>query len=440
MFFGLKIHTHIASMRTLTLFLVMGTAPLTYSISGIDLSSNPETVSVCLGEKVVYTCKVERTGVLQWAVESYHRIAGDPILFVIGYHSVGSVVTGGGGLFNATLTDISPVRVYWGNMTSTLTVLASYPLDNKRISCSNGEEPEETSPYKLLTIARLPSAPQNLTYSTIENSNDEKFMILFHWEEPANTGGVNLSNYTARLNEPNQEIVTTGQEPSRQYLIPHSRICRFEVAASNCMGAGSPARLLDIHLMRFNVGNNTEIYSGGSGEALATMEDQSANCPLSHINNCPLPEDTMTLFAMSGTVAIRGTVPGSLVDYNCGKEKMVSVCTIQGEWSPAIQCHEEIDCVHPTSPDNSVIYVTGTHENSQAIILCNAGWVLKGEAVSTCREEGWLPNPVLQQCIESPTEKTQEPNSYAINNQPSYIVTLGVSMILQALLHPALKF
>ncbi len=128
------------------------------------------------------------------------------------------------------------------------------------------------------------------------------------------------------------------------------------------------------------------------------------------------------LIAISGSVAISGTVPGSLVEYNCGKEKIVSVCTIQGEWSPAIKCHEQINCVHPTSLDNSVVYVTATDENSQAIILCNAGWVLKGEAVSTCREGGWVPNQALQQCIESPTEKKQEPNSYAIKNQSSITI------------------
>ena len=99
----------------------------------------------------MFTCSVEMSGILQWAVESYHSIGGDPIVFTIN-DNVGHIVSGGNGQFNATLTSKMQHDVYWGNISSTLTVLADYTLHNKMIHCSDGILDEAQSPYLLLTI------------------------------------------------------------------------------------------------------------------------------------------------------------------------------------------------------------------------------------------------------------------------------------------------
>ena len=102
--------------------------------------------SVCPGDLVVYTCSIANTGVLQWAVESFHRIEDDPILFTAQYHPVGTVVHVQGGFIVAEVTESIPIMVYWGNITSTLTVMTQESFTNKRIWCSNGGLHEVESP------------------------------------------------------------------------------------------------------------------------------------------------------------------------------------------------------------------------------------------------------------------------------------------------------
>ena len=110
----------------------------------------------------MYTCRVENTGVLQWAIESFHEIQGDPILFSVGYHPVGTVVHGDGGLFNATLTKVDLIMVYWGDLSSQLTVLAHESLNVKWIWCSNGELSQSDSPRILHQIGGGDNYPKQL--------------------------------------------------------------------------------------------------------------------------------------------------------------------------------------------------------------------------------------------------------------------------------------
>ena len=122
--------------------------------SGPLLTSSLEAegrTSACLGEWVVFTCSVEMSGILQWAVEPYHSIGGDPIVFTVD-DDIGHTVSGGSGQFTATLTSKMEHNVYWGNLSSSLTVLAAYTLHNKTIHCSDGFLDQAQSPHLLLTI------------------------------------------------------------------------------------------------------------------------------------------------------------------------------------------------------------------------------------------------------------------------------------------------
>ena len=98
---------------------------------------------------MVYTCTVTNTGVLQWAVESFHRLEGDSILFTIQTDPVGRVVQEEEGLLIANVTKITPNILHWGNITSTLTIMAHLRFNNKRVWCSNGGVNETSSPCML---------------------------------------------------------------------------------------------------------------------------------------------------------------------------------------------------------------------------------------------------------------------------------------------------
>ena len=102
--------------------------------------------SACPGEVVVYTCTVANTGALQWAIESFHSIEDEPILFTVQYHPVGTVVQQEEGLFTANVTEIVPINVYWGNITSTLSIVAQERVNNKKVWCSNSVLYEDESP------------------------------------------------------------------------------------------------------------------------------------------------------------------------------------------------------------------------------------------------------------------------------------------------------
>ena len=118
---------------------------------GIELSSSLDDsnrTAACPGEAVVYTCTVANTGVLQWAVESFHRLEENSILLSVQYDPVGTLVQEQGGLLAANITDITQSTAgYWGNITSTLTIVANKNyFEDRRVWCGNGFELETESP------------------------------------------------------------------------------------------------------------------------------------------------------------------------------------------------------------------------------------------------------------------------------------------------------
>ena len=120
-----------------------------HSRSGIELSfslDGSNRAAACPGETVVYSCTVSNTGLLQWAVESFHRLEGDSILFTIQNDAVGTIVHQQRGLLIANVSHVTPNGGPWGNITSTLVIMAHDDFDNKRVWCGNGGVDEANSP------------------------------------------------------------------------------------------------------------------------------------------------------------------------------------------------------------------------------------------------------------------------------------------------------
>ena len=116
---------------------------------------NEGRTAACNGERVVFTCSVlSGTGILQWAVESYHEIGHNPIFFTVSDHQVGGVLHDLSTLFNATLTQRFPDPTYpfLGNLTSELSVMSVSGLDNKSIQCSDGFLNASVAPKLYLRI------------------------------------------------------------------------------------------------------------------------------------------------------------------------------------------------------------------------------------------------------------------------------------------------
>lgn len=107
--------------------------------------------SACPGEVVIYTCKVA-TPYLQWAVETFHHIEGDPIIFTTESDHVGSKVIHSEGLFNATVVGMNEDG--W-SVTSTLSIRADEILHRRWIQCSNGYLYAHESPKSVLTIGGM---------------------------------------------------------------------------------------------------------------------------------------------------------------------------------------------------------------------------------------------------------------------------------------------
>ena len=95
---------------------------------------------------MVYTCTVANTGVLQWAVESFHTLEGNSILLSVQYDTVGTTVEEEGGLLAAKVTNITPTAAYWANITSTLTIGLHNMFENKKVWCGNGVQTQMQSP------------------------------------------------------------------------------------------------------------------------------------------------------------------------------------------------------------------------------------------------------------------------------------------------------
>ena len=129
-----------------------------YYIVNADCSPSPVMTSTleengrsaCPGEVIIYTCKVG-TPYLQWAVETFHHIEEDPIVFTT-ESSVGSRVIHSEGLFNATVMGMDEDG--W-TITSTLSIHADKTLHNRWIQCSDGYLYAHESPKSVLTIGGM---------------------------------------------------------------------------------------------------------------------------------------------------------------------------------------------------------------------------------------------------------------------------------------------
>ena len=94
---------------------------------------------------MIYTCTVPNTGVLQWAVESFHTFQSNSIILSVQHDLVGTVVEDEDGLIIANVTKVVPYLIYLGEITSTLTLLAPGNFHNKTVWCGNGASDETES-------------------------------------------------------------------------------------------------------------------------------------------------------------------------------------------------------------------------------------------------------------------------------------------------------
>ena len=133
----------------LTFVSIVYTANYLYlSPATINLYSTPEPATgVCIGDKIVFTCKVLRTGILQWAVDSINTNPYDPIQFHVAQDALGIKDEPFPDIFNATLLRAEQNSTYdvLGNLTSEITVIVTSTLLGKHVYCSNGSHSEGAS-------------------------------------------------------------------------------------------------------------------------------------------------------------------------------------------------------------------------------------------------------------------------------------------------------
>ncbi|CAI8049546.1 hypothetical protein GBAR_LOCUS27279, partial [Geodia barretti] len=149
------------------------------SRNGIELSSSVDSenrTAACPRESVIYTCTVPNTGVLQWAVESFHTFESNSIILSVQHDPVGTVVEEEEGLIIANVTNVVPNMIYLGQITSTLTLLAHENFHNKTVWCGNGASDETESACIL-----------------------HHYGVLLEWTRPQSDGGLGISNYTTTL-------------------------------------------------------------------------------------------------------------------------------------------------------------------------------------------------------------------------------------------------
>lgn len=99
-----------------------------------------EKQSICVGETVVFTCSVTGPGILTWGIDLYVNIQ-NPIRFRLrdGNVKVGHTFYGSGGLYNATVTSVSPdpVNNLLGNLSSELHIVVE---PGRRIEVQCGDD------------------------------------------------------------------------------------------------------------------------------------------------------------------------------------------------------------------------------------------------------------------------------------------------------------
>ena len=108
---------------------------------------NNDSVSVCVGHQLVFTCQVLQLGILKWGINPYFDIKQHPIRFRLrdSFVRVGYTVSGMDGLFNATITDLSqdPSNNLLGNLTSELTIRVNSEQE-LQVQCDDGTTRDQT--------------------------------------------------------------------------------------------------------------------------------------------------------------------------------------------------------------------------------------------------------------------------------------------------------
>ena len=156
--------------------------------NGIALKSslnNEKRTAACPGEAVVYTCTVPNTGVLQWAVESFHTFETHSIIFSLQYDPVGTVVQEEEGQIVANVTVVVPNMIYLGAITSTLTLLPNERFQNKTVWCGDGVLDETECPCMQNKyggkLTRVSSLCISIGLSTASSPINPTFPPLHHY-------------------------------------------------------------------------------------------------------------------------------------------------------------------------------------------------------------------------------------------------------------------
>ena len=103
--------------------------------------------------------------------------------------------------------------------------------------------------YMIFTISfsASPSAPLSLSYS-IESHDIASYLVTVEWQPPGDSGGIGVSNYTTTLRTSHKLHIYTEREQYLHHLsLLYNQMYSFEVFASNCMGLGSSAFLIDVY-------------------------------------------------------------------------------------------------------------------------------------------------------------------------------------------------
>lgn len=244
--------------------------------------------SACPGEVVIYTCKVD-TPYLQWAVETFHHIEREPILFSTERNTVGSTVISTHGLFNATVVSMN--KDGWV-VTSNLSILAEKMFHNKWIQCSDGYRYANESPKSVLTIGGMyilslyalimrthhyclliirivissreckrtfsiyflsgsPSRPRFLNYSIVSHGVDS-YSVIINWKPPEDSGGVRITNYTTTLVTMHKMHVYTERNTFLNIQLSYNQMYWFHVVASTCVNT-SATTTMEVYESKFTV-------------------------------------------------------------------------------------------------------------------------------------------------------------------------------------------
>ena len=123
-------------------------ANLPYFVTDLTFSSlAEEKQSICVGETVVFTCSVTAAGILTWGIDPYVNINQNPIRFRLRDSNVkvGYTIHGRDGLYNATVTSVSPdpVNGLLGNLSSELHIVVE-PGQTIEVQCGDDTTGSQT--------------------------------------------------------------------------------------------------------------------------------------------------------------------------------------------------------------------------------------------------------------------------------------------------------